>query len=95
MTKTETFSDDKLDRKVVAENFNNILLNTHLNVFSLVAPQGGGKTYFIQNLIRTMEEDSINILYNAYEVDEIITFSNYFKLFILHYSLFSFFIFLL
>ena len=38
MTKTETFSDDKLDRKVVAENFKNILLNTHLNVFSLVAP---------------------------------------------------------
>lgn len=69
MTKTEAFSDDKLERKVVAENFKNILLNTDLNVFSLVAPWGGGKTYFIQNLIRIMEEDSINILYNAWESD--------------------------
>ncbi len=69
MTKLEAFSDDKLNRKVVAENFKNILLNSDLNVFSLVAPWGGGKTYFIQNLIRIMEEDSINILYNAWESD--------------------------
>lgn len=69
MTKMEAFLDDKLNRKIVAENLKNILLNTDLNVFSLVAPWGGGKTYFIQNLIRTMEEDSINILYNAWESD--------------------------
>ena len=68
-SKTIAFLDDKLNRKVVAENFKNILLNTDLNVFSLVAPWGGGKTYFIQNLIRIMEEDSINILYNAWESD--------------------------
>lgn len=66
---TEPFSDDQLGRKVIAEHFKNILLNTNLNVFSLVAPWGCGKTYFIQNLIRTMEEDSINILYNAWESD--------------------------
>ena len=65
----EPFADDKLNRKIVAENFKNILLNSDLNVFSLVAPWGGGKTYFIQNLIRIMEEDSINILYNAWESD--------------------------
>ena len=59
MANIEAFSDDKLDRKAVAENFKNILLNTDLNVFSLVAPWGGGKTYFIQNLIRIMEKDSI------------------------------------
>lgn len=69
MTKMEAFSDDKLDRKVVAENFKNILLNTDLNVFSLVAPWGGGKTYFINNLIKLLNKDSINILYNAWESD--------------------------
>ena len=69
MTKTEAFSDDKLDRKVVAENFKNILLNTDLNVFSLVAPWGGGKTYFINNLIELLNKDAINILYNAWESD--------------------------
>ena len=66
---TEPFADDQLGRKEIAEHFKNILLNTKLNVFSLVAPWGCGKTYFIQNLIRTMEEDSINILYNAWESD--------------------------
>ncbi len=66
---TEPFADDQLGRKEIAEHFKNILLNTKLNVFSLVAPWGCGKTYFIQNLIRTMKEDSINILYNAWESD--------------------------
>lgn len=66
---TEPFSDDQLGRKVIAEHFKNILLNTNLNVFSLVAPWGCGKTYFIQNLIRAMEENSVNILYNAWESD--------------------------
>ena len=68
-TITEAFIDDKLGRKDVAEHFKNILLNTDLNVFSLSAQWGGGKTYFIKNLIKTMEEDSINILYNAWESD--------------------------
>lgn len=62
---SEAFIDDKLNRKEVAEHFKNILLNTDLNVFSLVAPWGCGKTYFIQNLIKTMNGDSVNILYNA------------------------------
>lgn len=66
---TVPFADDQLGRKEIAEHFKNILLNTNLNVFSLVAPWGCGKTYFIQNLIRTMEDDSINILYNAWESD--------------------------
>ena len=66
---TEAFYDDKLGRKDVAEHFKNILLNTDLNVFSLSAQWGGGKTYFIKNLITTMEEESINILYNAWESD--------------------------
>ena len=35
-----SFIDDKLNRKEVAEHFKNILLNTDLNVFSLVAPWG-------------------------------------------------------
>lgn len=66
---TEPFADDQLGRKPIAEHFKTILLNTKLNVFSLVAPWGCGKTYFIQNLIGLMEEDSINILYNAWESD--------------------------
>lgn len=67
---TETaFEDDKLGRKEIAENFKNILLNTNLNVISVSAPWGGGKTYFIQNLIKLMKNDSINILYNAWESD--------------------------
>lgn len=63
------FEDDKLERKTIAENFKSILLNTDLNVISVSAPWGGGKTYFIQNLIKLMENDSINILYNAWESD--------------------------
>lgn len=63
------FEDDKLDRIFVAEKFKNILLNTNLNVFSISAPWGVGKTYFIENLIRLMNNDSINILYNAWESD--------------------------
>ena len=63
------FEDDKLERKGIAENFKSILLNTGLNVISLSAPWGGGKTYFIQNLIKLMENDSINILYNAWKSD--------------------------
>ncbi len=63
------FDDDKLERKNVAEHFKNILLNTNLNVFSLVAPWGCGKTYFIKNLIKMMDDNSINILYNAWESD--------------------------
>lgn len=66
---TEPFTDDQLGRKQIAEHFKTILLNTKLNVFSIVAPWGCGKTYFIQNLIGLMEEDSINILYNAWESD--------------------------
>ena len=67
--KNNAFDDDKLGRKEVAEHFKNILLNTDLHVFSLVAPWGCGKTYFIQNLIKTMNGDSVNILYNAWESD--------------------------
>ena len=63
------FENDKLGRKAIAENFKSILLNTDLNVISVSAPWGGGKTYFIQNLIKLMENDSINILYNAWESD--------------------------
>ena len=63
------FEDDKLERKAIAENFKSILLNTDLNVISVSAPWGGGKTYFIQNLIKLMKNDSINILYNAWESD--------------------------
>ena len=65
----DAFQDDQLGRKLIAENFRNILLNTDSNVFSLIAPWGCGKTYFINNLIKIMEEDSINILYNAWESD--------------------------
>ena len=65
----EAFQDDQLGRKLIAENFRNILLNTDSNVFSLIAPWGCGKTYFINNLIKIMEEGSINILYNAWESD--------------------------
>lgn len=63
------FEDDKLGRKEIAENFKSIILNTDLNVISVSAPLGGGKTYFIQNLIKLMKNDSINILYNAWESD--------------------------
>lgn len=69
MVEPIAFVDDKLNRKEIAYHFKNILLNTELNVFSLVATWGGGKTYFIQNLIKMMGEESINILYNAWESD--------------------------
>lgn len=63
------FEDDKLERKEIAEHFKSILLNTNLNIISVSAPWGGGKTYFIKNLIKLMKNDSINILYNAWESD--------------------------
>ena len=63
------FNNDQLGRKNIAENLKKVLLNTELNVFSITAPWGCGKTYFIENLIKTLEEDSINILYNAWESD--------------------------
>ena len=68
MIKT-AFENDKLCRKELAQNFKDILLNTDLKVFSVSAPWGCGKTYFIENLISLMENDSINILYNAWESD--------------------------
>lgn len=49
---TEAFLDDKLNRKEFASHLKNILLNTDLNIFSVVALWGCGKTYFIQNLIK-------------------------------------------
>ena len=66
---TEAFIDDKLDRLSLAQNFKTILLNTDANVFSISASWGGGKTYFVENLIKLLGEDSINILYNAWETD--------------------------
>lgn len=40
------FSDDKLNRKFLAENLKRILLNTDYSVFSINAAWGGGKSYF-------------------------------------------------
>lgn len=65
----EAFTDDLLNRKNIAEHFKQILLNTDVNVFSVVAPWGGGKSYFINNLVKLIEEDAISILYNAWESD--------------------------
>ena len=67
--KTEPFFDDLLYRKNLAENFKKVLLGTDLNVFSLTAPWGSGKTYFIENLVKLMGDDSVCILYNAWESD--------------------------
>lgn len=66
---TNCFTDDKLNRKIVAEYFKNILLHTDLNVFSVTASWGGGKTYFIENLVKMLADDSVNIIYNAWESD--------------------------
>ncbi len=65
----EAFEDDMLSRKNIAEHFKQILLNTDVNVFSVVAPWGAGKSYFINNLVKLIEKDTISILYNAWESD--------------------------
>lgn len=66
---TDAFSDDKLNRKFLAENLKRILLNTDYNVFSINAPWGGGKSYFIENLAELIGDDAICISYNAWESD--------------------------
>ena len=66
---TGAFSDDKLNRKFLAENLKRILLNTDYNVFSINAPWGGGKSYFIENLAELIGEEAICISYNAWESD--------------------------
>ena len=63
------FSNDKLNRKFLAENLKRILLNTDYNVFSINAPWGGGKSYFIENLAELIGDDAICISYNAWESD--------------------------
>ena len=66
---TAAFSDDKLNRKFLAENLKRILLNTDYNVFSINAPWGGGKSYFIENLAELIGDEAICISYNAWESD--------------------------
>ncbi|DAB24719.1 TPA: hypothetical protein CPT85_02965 [Candidatus Gastranaerophilales bacterium HUM_21] len=66
---TSAFSDDKLNRKFLAENLKRILLNTDYNVFSINAPWGGGKSYFIENLAALIGDEAICISYNAWESD--------------------------
>lgn len=66
---TGAFSDDKLNRKFLAENLKRILLNTDYNVFSINAPWGGGKSYFIENLAELIGKEAICISYNAWESD--------------------------
>lgn len=63
------FSNDKLNRKFLAENLKRILLNTDYNVFSINAPWGGGKSYFIENLAQMIDDEAICISYNAWESD--------------------------
>jgi len=65
----EAFANDNLNRKETAENFKRILLETNLSVFSVSAPWGGGKTYFIENLIKLFNNEAVCILYNAWESD--------------------------
>lgn len=64
-----TFTDDKLNRAIIACNLKNILLSTNQNVFSINAPWGGGKTYFIENLSKLFHDEAITIIYNAWESD--------------------------
>ncbi|MBS6552392.1 MAG: hypothetical protein KH321_00430 [Clostridium sp.] len=66
---TGAFGDDKLNRKFLAENLKRILLNTDYNVFSINAPWGGGKSYFIENLAELIGDKAICISYNAWESD--------------------------
>ncbi len=66
---TGAFSDDKLNRKFLAENLKRILLNTDYNVFSINAPWGGGKSYFIENLAQLIGDEAVCISYNAWESD--------------------------
>lgn len=65
----DAFSDDKLNRKFLAENLKRILLNTDYNVFSINAPWGGGKSYFIENLAELIGDEAVCISYNAWESD--------------------------
>ncbi len=66
---TGAFGDDKLNRKFLAENLKRILLHTDYNVFSINAPWGGGKSYFIENLAELIGNKAICISYNAWESD--------------------------
>ena len=66
---TGAFGDDKLNRKFLAENLKRILLNTDYSVFSINAPWGGGKSYFIENLAELIGDEAICISYNAWESD--------------------------
>jgi len=67
---TEAFCDDKLGRKDIAQNLAKVILNTeNTYVFSINAPWGMGKSYFINNLIKLLEEDAVCIKYNAWEHD--------------------------
>ena len=66
---TGAFGYDKLNRKFLAENLKRILLNTDYNVFSINAPWGGGKSYFIENLAELIGDEAICISYNAWESD--------------------------
>jgi len=65
----EAFHDDKLNRLQLAEGLKTILLNTTSNVFSINAPWGGGKSYFINNLVKLIGDEAICISYNAWESD--------------------------
>lgn len=67
--RSAAFSDDKLNRKFLAENLKRILLNTDYNVFSINAQWGGGKSYFIENLAQLIDDEAICISYNAWESD--------------------------
>ena len=67
---TEAFGDDKLGRKDIAQNLAKVILNTeNTYVFSVNAPWGMGKSYFVNNLIKLLENDAVCIKYNAWEHD--------------------------
>ena len=71
------FGDDFFNRKVVADNLTNLILNNEKSlVISLNGAWGEGKTYFVNNWVaflkeRAKKQDSniIPILYNAFEND--------------------------
>jgi len=68
--KKSAFPEDQLNRKYLAENLAKVIINTpNAKVYSINAPWGHGKTWFIQYLTAVMGNDALCISYNAWESD--------------------------
>ena len=65
------FDDDLLNRKEIADNLVQIIINTKSPfVFNINAPYGTGKTFFLTRLKVLLEKNECaTVLYNSWETD--------------------------